>query len=122
MTKKYKRMRNIYGGLSLVCTVGPLLYFVILAMLTATPAQKVAISSMAFAGVIICLVNACMKVHPRCVFWLVLLAAYYALGNILEVLYIMAATCFLDEIWFTPAYKYANSKYSINKEIDKRHE
>ena len=40
----------------------------------------------------------------------------------LEVLYIMAATCFLDEIWFTPAYKYANSKYSINKEIDKRHE
>ena len=122
MTKKYKRMRNIYGGLSLVCTVGPLLYFVVLAMLTATPAQKVAISAMAFAGVIICLVNACMKVHPRCVFWLVLLAAYYAIGNILEVLYIMAATCFLDEIWFTPAYKYANSKYSINKEIDKRHE
>ena len=121
MTKKYKRMRNIYGGLSLVCTVGPLLYFVVLAMLTATPAQKVAISAMAFAGVIICLVNACMKVHPRCVFWLVLLAAYYALGNILEVLYIMVATCFLDEIWFTPAYKYANSKYSINKEIDKRH-
>lgn len=121
MTNKYKRMRNIYGGLSLVCTVGPLLYFVVLAMLTATPAQKVAISAMAFAGVIICLVNACMKVHPRCVFWLVLLAAYYALGNILEVLYIMAATCFLDEIWFTPAYKYANSKYSINKEIDKRH-
>lgn len=121
MTKKYKRMRNIYGGFSLVCTVGPLLYFVVLAMLTATPAQKVAISAMAFAGVIICLVNACMKVHPRCVFWLVLLAAYYALGNILEVLYIMAATCFLDEIWFTPAYKYANSKYSINKEIDKRH-
>ena len=95
MTKKYKRMRNIYGGLSLVCTVGPLLYFVILAMLTATPTQKVAISAMALAGVIICLVNACMKVHPRCV---------------------------LDEIWFTPAYKYANSKYSINKEIDKRHE
>ena len=122
MTKKYKRMRNIYGGISLVCTVGPLLYFVVLAMLTATPAQKVAISAMAFAGVIICLVNACMKVHPRCVFWLVLLAAYYALGNILEVLYIMAATCFLDEIWFTPAYKYANSKYSINKEIDKHHE
>lgn len=121
MTKKYNRMRNIYGGLSLVCTVGPLLYFVILAMLTATPTQKVAISAMALAGVIICLVNACMKVHPRCVFWLVLLAAYYALGNILEVLYIMAATCFLDEIWFTPAYKYANSKYSINKEIDKRH-
>lgn len=122
MTKKYKRMRNIYGGLSIVCTVGPLLYFVVLAMLTATPSQKVAISAMAFAGVIICLVNACMKVHPRCVFWLVLLAAYYAIGNILEVLYIMAASCFLDEIWFTPAYKYANSKYSINKEIDKRHE
>lgn len=122
MTKKYKRMRNIYGGLSLICTVGPLLYFVVLAMLTATPAQKVAISGMVFAGVIICLVNACMKVHPRCAFWLVLLAAYYALGNILELLYIMAATCFLDEIWFTPAYKYARSKYSINKEIDKRHE
>ena len=122
MTKKYKRMRNIYGSLSLICTVGPLLYFIVLAMLTATPTQKVAISAMALAGVIICVVNACMKVHPRCVFWMVLLAAYYALGNILEVLYIMAATCFLDEIWFTPAYKYAKSKYSINKEIDKRHE
>lgn len=120
MTKKYKRMRDIYGFLSFLCIAGPLVYFVVLAMMTATPTQKVAISGMALAGVIICMVNACMKVHPRCVFWLVLLAAYYALGNILDVLYVMAATCFLEEVWFTPAYKYANSKYSINKEIDKR--
>ena len=120
MTKKYKLTKNIYAWLSIICTVGPFLCFFVLAMLTATPTQKVAISAMALAGIIICLFNACMKVHPRCVFWLVLLAAYYALGNILEVLYVMAATCFLDEIWFTPMYKYARNKYSINKEIDRR--
>lgn len=119
-TKKYKAMRDSYRALSLVCVVGPLIYFVIKAMIHATPKEKVAISGMALACIILCIVNVLMKVHPRCVFWLVLLAAYYALGDILEVLYVLAGACFLDEIWFTPMKKYAATKYTINKEIDKR--
>lgn len=119
-TKKYKRMRDIYRVLSLLCTVGPLAYFVIKAMIEATPKEKTAIAAMTLACIILCVVNVIMKVHPRCAFWMVLLAAYYAFGNILEVLYVLAITCFLDEIWFTPMRKYAANKYTINKEIDRR--
>ena len=97
-TKHYKRQRDLYCVLSIVCTVGPLLYFLVRAMVTATPTQRVAIGGMALVCIVVCAVNVLMKVHPRCVFWLVLLAAYYALGSIVEVLYVMAACCFLDEV------------------------
>lgn len=120
MTKKYKHMVVIYSLLSTLCTLGPLAYFTILGMINATPKQKTAISFMALAAIIVCIVNLLMKVHPRCVFWMVLLATYYVLGNILTVLIVMCVTCFLDEIWFSPMLAYSKQKYSINKEIDKR--
>lgn len=119
-TKKYKHMRDAYCTLSFLCIAGPIVYFLVKAMIQATPKEKVAIGGMACACIILCIVNVLMKVHPRCALWLVLLAAYYAFGNILEVLYVLAIACFLDEIWFTPMKKYAASKYSINKEIDRR--
>lgn len=96
------------------------MYYVIRAMIVAQPAQKVSIGFMALAAIIIGTVNLFMKVHPRCLFWMTLLAMYYVLGNILEVLVVMTVTCFLDEVWFTPAYRYAKQKQSINREIDKR--
>lgn len=120
MTKHYKHMVVIYSLLSTLCTLGPLVYFTILGMINATPKQKTAISFMALAAIIVCIVNLLMKVHPRCVFWMILLATYYVLGNILTVLIVMCVTCFLDEIWFSPMLHYSKQKYSINKEIDKR--
>lgn len=120
MTKHYSRMVHVYGLLSTLCTVGPIMYYVIRAMIVAQPTQKVSIGFMALAAIIIGTVNLLMKVHPRCLFWMTLLAMYCVLGNILEVLVVMTVTCFLDEVWFTPMYRYAKSKRSINREIDKR--
>lgn len=119
-TKKYKRMKHIYGFLSTACTVGPIIYFIILAMIAATPVQKVSVGFFAMFSIVISIVNICQKVHPRSVFWLILLGAYWILGNVFNVLVIMFVTCFLDEVWFTPMYIYAKNKHSINKEIDKR--
>lgn len=120
MTKHYSRMVHIYGLLSTLCTVGPIMYYVIRALIVAQPTQKVSIGFMALAAIIIGTVNLLMKVHPRCLFWMTMLAMYYVLGNILEVLVVMTITCFLDEVWFTPMYRYAKQKRSINREMDKR--
>ena len=119
-TKKYKRMRNICGFFSTLCTIGPIIYFIIIAMMAATPVQKVSIGFIASLSIVMSIVNLFLKVHPRSVFWLILLGAYWVLGNIFELLVVLFITCFLDEILFTPMYKYARNKYSINKEIDKR--
>lgn len=120
MTKHYSHMKMIYGLLCSLCTIGPIVYYIVRAMVIATPAQKTSIGFMALAAIIIGIVNLLMKVHPRCLFWMVLLAMYYVLGNIYEVLLVMFITSFLDEIWFSPMYNYSKQKLSINKEIDKR--
>lgn len=119
-TKKYKKMRNVAGFFSTICTIGPIIYFIVIAMMAATPVQKVSIGFIAALSIVMAVVNLCLKVHPRSVFWLILLGAYWVLGNIFELLVVLFITCFLDEILFTPMYKYARNKYSINKEIDKR--
>lgn len=120
MTRHYTRMVRIYGTLSTICTVAPIIYYTITSMAVAAPKQRVTIGFMALAAIIIGVVNLLMKVHPRCLFWMTLLAMYYVLGNILQVLVVMTITCFLDEVWFTPMYRYAKQKRSINREIDKR--
>ena len=119
-TKKYRKMRNICGFFSTLCTIGPIIYFIVIAMMAATPVQKVSIGFIASLSIVMAIVNLWLKVHPRSVFWLILLGAYWILGNIFELLVVLFITCFLDEILFTPMYKYARNKYSINKEIDKR--
>ena len=119
-TKKYRKMRNICGFFSTLCTIGPIVYFIVIAMMAATPVQKVSIGFIAALSIVMAIVNLRLKVHPRSVFWLILLGAYWVLGNIFELLVVLFITCFLDEILFTPMYKYARNKYSINKEIDKR--
>lgn len=119
-TKHYRRLFTFYFMMSALCTIGPVIYFAVVSMMAATPTQKVTIGFTLLASLILALVNFCLKVHPRAVFWLVLLAAYYLLGNVLSILIVMFITCFLDEVWFTPMYKYARQKLSINKEIDKR--
>lgn len=105
-TKKYRRMRNICGFFSTLCTIGPIIYFIVIAMMAATPVQKVSIGFIAALSIVMSIVNLCLKVHPRSVFWLILLGAYWVLGNIFELLVVLFITCFLDEILFTPMYIY----------------
>lgn len=119
-TKKYRRMSNICGFFSALCTIGPIIYFIVIAMMAATPVQKVSIGFIVSLSIVMSIVNLCLKVHPRSVFWLILLGAHWVLGNIFELLVVLFIACFLDEMLFNPMYKYARNKYSINKEIDKR--
>lgn len=120
MTRHYHRMAIVSGLLSVLCNVVPMCYFIGRGMWLATPTQKVSIGFLALAALILGAVNLLMKIHPRSLFWLVLLGLYWVLGEILPVLTVMFITCFVDEIILTPMHKYSKSKYSINKEIDKR--
>nr|DAQ30639.1 MAG TPA: hypothetical protein [Bacteriophage sp.] len=46
-TKKYRKMRNICGFFSTLCTIGLIIYFIVIAMMAATPVQKVSIGFIA---------------------------------------------------------------------------
>ncbi len=119
-TKHYKRLKNWSGVVSLALNVAPVAFFAVSSMKMATPSQRVSIAFLGLAALVVGVVNILMKIHPRSLFWMVLLGLYWVLGDILPVLCSMAGCCFLDEVVATPLHKYATGKYSLNKEIDKR--
>lgn len=130
ITKSYKVKKRTYLFLSLLCTLGPVIYFIITAMLMATPVQKNSIVLTTLVAIIITIVNVVINLTQsnnitgrsikRSAFWLILLGAYWVLGNVFNILVLMFITSFLDEIWFTPRYNSLKTNYTINKEIDKR--
>lgn len=130
VTKGYKRKKRTYLFLSLLCTIGPVVYFIITAMLMATPVQKNSIVLTTLVAIIITIVNVIINLTQsnnitgrsikRSAFWLILLGAYWVLGNVFNILVLMFITSFLDEMWFTPRYNNLKLKYTINKEYDKR--
>lgn len=130
ITKGYKAKKRTYLFLSLLCTIGPVVYFIITAMLMATPVQKNSIVLTTSVAIIITIVNVIINLTQsnnitgrsikRSAFWLILLGAYWVLGNVFNILVLMFITSFLDEMWFTPRYNNLKLKYTINKEYDKR--
>lgn len=119
-TKHYRRGARITGLLSALCVVGPLVYFAVAALIAAEPATKMVIAVEILVGIILGIVNLLLKTRPRCLFWLILLGAYYAFGSIITVLTIMFVACFADEVILSPLHRYYKGKARINGEIDKR--
>ena len=120
ITKKYKKQYMIAKGLSILMTVGPLMYYMILGFSISEPTKKVILSLTAVSALILTAVNVVFKLHIRSTIFLLMLGIHCCIDNITTLILIMAATTLIDEIILMPMCKYCKSKYSINKEIDKR--
>ena len=120
-TAKYKRLSVLFAILSLLCFAGPILYFTIAAFMgAALLSEKIALASTLTIALILTLVAVINKCAMRCRIWIILIGLYVCLDTIMTPLIIIGSCQIADELCFAPLHSYFKSKYSINKEIDKR--
>ena len=122
MTNKYKKLSIITFLLSTMCSLCPILIYVIKAFVDkdVQAVNKYTLGIMCSVALVITLINIVAKLHLRCIPWILLLGIYLCLRNITALLVIMAITTIVDELVLTPLHKSFKNKYTINKEIDKR--
>lgn len=122
MTNKYKKLSILTFLLSTMCSLCPILIYVIKAFVDkdVQAVNKYTLGIMCSVALVITLINIVAKLHLRCIPWILLLGIYLCLKNITTLLVIMAITTIIDELILMPLHKSFKNKYTINKEIDKR--
>ena len=122
MTNKYKKLSILTFLLSTICSLCPILIYVIKAFVDndVKEVNKYTLGIMCSVALVITLINIVAKLHLRCIPWILLLGIYVCLKDITSLLVIMAITTIIDELILTPLHKSFKNKYIINKEIDKR--
>lgn len=119
-SKHYKDLAITYKALSIIVTLGPMLFYVVKGFIEGQTTQKFTMGACAVVAVVLVAINVIMKINLRSPLWILLIGVYICLGKIEILLIVMAVTTILDEFWFSPAYKSFKNKYTINREIDKR--
>ena len=122
MTNKYKKLSILTFLLSTICSLCPILIYVIKAFVDndVKEVNKYTLGIMCSVALVVTLINIVAKLHLRCIPWILLLGIYVCLKDITSLLIIMAITTIIDELILTPLHKSFKNKYTINKEIDKR--
>ena len=122
MTNKYKKLSILTFLLSTICSLCPILIYIIKAFVDSDVKEvnKYTLGIMCSVALVITLINIVAKLHLRCIPWILLLGIYLCLKDITSLLIIMAITTIIDELILTPLHKSFKNKYTINKEIDKR--
>ena len=122
MTNKYKKLSILTFLLSAMCSLCPILIYVIKAFVDkdVQEVNKYTLGIMCSVALIVTIINIVAKMHLRCIPWILLLGIYVCLKDITTLLVIMAITTIVDELVLMPLHKSFKNKYTINKEIDKR--
>ena len=122
MTQKYKKLSILTFLLSAICSLCPILIYVLKAFIDkdVQEVNKYTLGIMCSVALVITLINIVAKLHLRCIPWILLLGIYVCLKDITALLVIMAITTIIDELILVPLHKSFKNKYTINKEIDKR--
>lgn len=119
-TKKYKRLSKLFGILSILCTVAPVAYFTVQALIQGEVREKVTLGCTLLVCLILVALNTIKKQNLRSPVYLMILGIYMCLDNLLSLFLIMALTTMTDEFIFTPLHKSFRNKAIINREIDRR--
>lgn len=120
MTKHYFKLMIIFLLLSCFCIFGPMLFFFGRAFVVGDTAQKTTLGITFMIAAVLFGINLVMKSHLRSVLWVLLLGVFIVMDHYLAIIIVFAVSCFLEELIFSPLYRYYKSKVRINKEIDKR--
>lgn len=119
-TKKYETLAFIFGALSLLVLISPVLVYTIQAFIMGEVVEKFVVGGLGIAALIAAGASLFLKLNLKCPIWLILIGIYFALDNIMPLLLLVAAGVILDELVLTPLHKNFKNKATINLEIDKR--
>lgn len=121
-TKKMKRLSNLFFFFSLLSQIFPLLFYSVKAVVdnSITTENKITFSLALITAGVMFVINFIRKKNLRSPFYIILLGIYFALDDLLPLVFMMAICCMLDEFIFSPLHEKFKAKYKINKEIDAR--
>lgn len=121
ITKKYRRLAYLFFILSGLCFFCPFLWFSGIAIMEGVAIHEgftIAASVLAMGIItVFCTIN---KIAFKSKIWLIVIMLYFIIDAFIPMLFAVAITQLLDEIIFTPLYRFYNAKYMANKEIDRR--
>jgi len=121
-TKHFLCAAIILTILSILLTIGPAAFFLVKGFIAAdVVVEKVALTMSIFVAVVgslICLISRTIGFRSR--IWIILLALFFVLDEFLLLIMVFAITQILDELVVAPLARHFRSKFSINREIDKR--
>lgn len=120
ITKKYRCLYIIFYLLSILVLIAPLTYYLILAVIEAETVQKVSLGLMFTMAAVLTGINIVFKKSYRSAVWILLLAIFICVKEILPLIVMLAIATILDEFILTPLYKKFKNLCTINKQIDKR--
>lgn len=121
MTKSLKAKYRLFQILSLLLTIGPLLYFTLVAFITCdVTSEKVTLSMTVLVCLILTLIGLINKHAFKSKLWLLLIGLYVCLETIMAPLISIAICQVVDELIVDPLKKHYKERFTINKEIDRR--
>ena len=120
MTKIYKFKKNLCGLLSLLCSFGPLIAFIIMGLVQGEGKEKIVLTLTMISAIIIAAIAALKKIQLRSVTYIIMIGLWVALDKLLPFILVIAICTVLDELIFTPLYHRFKEDYYTNKQIDKR--
>ena len=120
-TKKIAHTALILSIISILLSIGPLVFYSAKAFITSTSTtNKCILLSMISIGTILSIVCLINKYTPRCRIWLIVIGLYLCLDSILGTILVIAITQVLDELLVAPMARKYREKLHINKEMDIR--
>ena len=120
-TAKFRLLYWIFFAASLLLNVGPLAFYSIGSLCSASLVyEKVALCMTVFVVLIMTFVSMINHIALKSRLWIVLIGIYICLGEILTPLIVIACCQITDELIVSPLKGSFRNKYTINKELDLR--
>lgn len=127
ITKKCRSRKILLGILHFLLVFGPLLFFFPYAFIIATTTTKAVLGISVVISLILAAINVlCEAKHSgfhKSIMWLLIVSIMLvltALSQVRAFIFIMAGTCFIDELIINPLYNRSKTQLITNREIDKR--
>jgi hypothetical protein len=121
MTKKLRTWLIILVVLSFLLNVGPVAAYAIMGLVEGTLLiEKVALSMTIFVVAILSVIAWANKLVLRSRLWILLAGLFFVLDAFAAPLIIIGACQVLDELIVSPIKHRVRTRYTINKEMDRR--
>lgn len=121
LTKKSKTAFLVFTALSILCNILPLSVYTITALCgDSLASEKFCLCTTVLIVLIMSVVAFINKTTMKSKIWILLLGLYVCLDHFITPLLIIAVCQIIDEWVACPLKKHYHTKYTINKEMDKR--
>lgn len=120
ITKRYRAQKNFMFLLHFLIPIMAAISLIVIGFITGTKKTSTSIVASMMIAAILLMINVVKKVKLTCIPYIILIGAYWAIPNIEQVIYIIAAYTILDDFVFRGAYYNAKTKYLASRVDDKR--